>query len=119
MPRFARILLSVLALLACTAHAQNTPSYQAVKFDAQFRPQILNDLGQVAGIGQDGRPAIWNPDGSILRLPGAASEVTITGFNNQGTVVGNAMIPGYSLPQPVAWRNCGSVHRLPFKGLGG
>lgn len=119
MPRFARILLSVLALLACTAHAQNTPSYQAVKFDAQFRPQILNDLGQVAGIGQDGRPAIWNPDGSILQLPGTASEVTITGFNNQGTVVGNAMIPGYSLPQPVAWRNGGSVQRLLFKGLGG
>ncbi|MGW8394833.1 hypothetical protein [Pseudoduganella sp. HUAS MS19] len=119
MPKFARMLLSALALLACTAHAQSAPSYHAVKFDAQFRPQILNDLGQVAGMDQDGRPAIWNPDGSILKLPGAASEVTITGFNNQGTVVGNALLPGYSLPQPVAWRNGGSVERLPFDGLGG
>ncbi|KRB82046.1 hypothetical protein [Duganella sp. Root198D2] len=82
-------------------------------------PQVLNDLGQVAGIGQDGKPAIWYPDGSILHLPGTASEVTITGFNNQGTVVGNALIPGYSLPQPVVWRNGGSVERLPFSGLGG
>jgi hypothetical protein len=113
------MMLSALALLACTAHAQNAPSYRAVKFDAQFRPHILNDVGQVAGMGQDGRPAIWNPDGSMLQLPGAASEVTITGFNNQGTVVGNALIPGYSLPQPVVWRNGGSVERLPFTGLGG
>jgi hypothetical protein len=119
MSKFARMMLSALALLACTAHAQNAPSYRAVKFDAQFRPHILNDVGQVAGMGQDGRPAIWNPDGSILQLPGAASEVTITGFNNQGTVVGNALIPGYSLPQPVVWRNGGSVERLPFTGLGG
>ncbi|KQV47667.1 hypothetical protein ASD07_12095 [Duganella sp. Root336D2] len=112
-------MLSALALLACTAHAQNAPMYRAVKFDAQFRPQVLNDLGQVAGIGQDGKPAIWHPDGSILHLPGTASEVTITGFNNQGTVVGNALIPGYSLPQPVVWRNGGSVERLHFSGIGG
>ena len=73
MSKFARMMLSALALLACTAYAQNTPSYRAVKFDAQFRPHILNDVGQVAGMGQDGRPAIWNPDGSIQGTGGSTA----------------------------------------------
>jgi uncharacterized membrane protein len=119
MLKFARMLLAVLALLACAAHAQNAPTYQAFKFDGRFTPQFLNDLGQVAGVGQDGRPVIWHPDGSLQPLAGSVSQLTITGFNNQGTVVGNAVIPGYSLPQPVVWRNGGAVERLPLQGLGG
>jgi len=119
MPSFLRLFLSMLALLACAAYAQGAPTYQALKFDGQFTPRLLNDLGQVAGIGQDGRPVIWNPDGSMLQLPGAVSQLTITGFNNQGTIVGNAMLPGYNLMQPVVWRNGGAVERLPLQGLGG
>ncbi|WP_426165588.1 PEP-CTERM sorting domain-containing protein [Pseudoduganella sp. R-34] len=119
MPRFLRLFFSVLALLAWSAHVQGAPAYSAFKFDGQFTPQILNDLGQVAGVGQDGRPVIWNPDGSVQQLAGSVSQLTITGFNNRGTVVGNAVIPGYSLPQPVAWRDGGAVERLPFQGLGG
>lgn len=119
MPRFVRLLLSLLALLAWSAHVQGAPTYQALKFDGQFAPQMLNDLGQVAGIGQDGRPVIWNPDGSVMQLAGAVSQLTITGFNNQGTIIGNAMLPGYNLLQPVMWRNGGAVERLPLQGLGG
>ncbi len=119
MPRFVRLLLSLLALLAWSAYVQGAPTYQALKFDGQFAPQMLNDLGQVAGIGQDGRPVIWNPDGSVIQLAGAVSQLTITGFNNQGTIVGNALLPGYNLQQPVMWRNGGAVERLPLQGLGG
>lgn len=119
MPKLARLLFTVLALLACTAKAQDAPTYRAFKFDGQFRPQFVNDLGQVAGLGQDGKPAIRHPDGSVLHLPGAASQVTIAGFNNQGTVVGHAVIPGFAVPQPVMWRNGGAVERLPLAGLSG
>jgi len=119
MPKFLRILLAVLALLASSAHAQLSPAYRALKFDSQFTPKFVNDLGQVVGIGPDSRPVIRNPDGSMRQLAGAVSQLTITGFNNQGTVVGSAVIPGFSLPQPVVWRNGGTVERLPFQGLGG
>ncbi|WP_028102141.1 hypothetical protein [Pseudoduganella violaceinigra] len=119
MPKFVQLLVAVLALAACTASAQQAPLYRATRLDGQFSPRILNDLGQIAGIGQDGKPAIWNPDGSLLQLSGAVSQLTITGFNNQGTLVGNAVIPGYSLPQAVAWRHGGAMERLPFQGLAG
>lgn len=117
MPKFVRMLVAVLALIACSAHA--APAYHAVALGGEIAPKFVNDLGQVAGIGPDGKPVIWNRDGSLLHLAGAASEVTITGFNNQGTVVGNAVIPGFSLPQPVMWRNGGAVERLPLYGLAG
>jgi hypothetical protein len=51
MPRFLRLFCSMLALLAWAAYAQGAPAYQALKFDGQFWPRLLNDLGQVAGIG--------------------------------------------------------------------
>lgn len=119
MPKFVRLLFGVLALLACSAFAQDAPIYRGIRFDSQFTPKFVNDLGQVAGTTQDGKPVIWNRDGSVLQLPGAVSQLTITGFNSQGTMVGTAMIPGFSVPQPVAWRNGGAVERLPFTGLGG
>jgi len=117
MPKFVRMLLALLALLACSAHA--APAYQAIALGSEINPKFVNDLGQVAGLGQDGKPVIWNRDGSLLHLEGAASHVSITGFNNQGTVVGNAVIPGFSLPQPVMWRSGGAVERLPLYGLAG
>ena len=117
MHKFIRMALALLALLACSAQA--APAYQAVALSGEIAPKFVNDLGQVAGLGQDGKPVIRNRDGSLLHLPGAASAVTITGFNNQGTVVGTAMIPSYSLPQPVVWRSGQAVERLPFQGLAG
>jgi uncharacterized membrane protein len=119
MPTFARKLLVVLAMLAGVAHAQNAPAYRAYMFDGGFTPRILNDLGQVAGIGQDGKPAIWRPDAPLLQLPGAVSELAITGFNNEGTLVGHAVIAGSSLPQPLVWRSGDAMQRLPLPGLGG
>ncbi|WP_154668046.1 hypothetical protein [Pseudoduganella violaceinigra] len=119
MCKFVRILWWLLVLLACSATALATPAYRATRFDGQFTPQFLNDAGQVAGIGQDGKPAIWNRDGSIVHLAGAAGQVTLTGFNNQGTVIGNATIPGYAQSQAVVWRNGGAMELLTSAGTGG
>lgn len=57
----------------------------------QSYPFTINNRGQVLGVLDDRIPAIWNPDGSVVRLPSPHEglEFHVSDINNNGVAVGD------------------------------
>lgn len=65
----------------------------------------INAQGQVAGSEFDG-PKVWNPDGSIIRLPlpFACARCTVHDISDRGVVVGTAAYPDSDRRVAAVWK---------------
>jgi uncharacterized membrane protein len=122
MPKFASLLIAAM-LWPCIASAQVPAAYHATVLGTGTAVAI-NNKGQVAGIDNAFRAAVWNRDGVATVLPGQVYLPTVQAINDDGTVVGYGLLTdpdvgGNGYYQPLIWRNGGSVQRLDLPGEGG
>jgi hypothetical protein len=121
MLRLKRWLL-VAACLPTLAIAQVPAAYQGVPLHAGAWSHLtINDHGQVGGTVDNGRPAVWNRDGSFMLLPGDVTGAVLFAINNSGTIVATGNAPWYpnGRVQPLVWQAGGDAARVPVAGTSG
>ncbi|MCE3262742.1 MAG: extracellular repeat protein family [Pseudoduganella sp.] len=115
-------LLAIATCLPALALAQVPAAYRGLPLQTGIWSHMaINDLGQVAGTTVEGRPTVWNRDGSATTLVGDVTGALLFSINNSGTVVGAGTAPWYSNDrvQPLVWYADGGVVRVPLEGQSG
>ncbi|WP_426340046.1 hypothetical protein ACN9MZ_27905 [Pseudoduganella sp. S-14] len=114
-------LIIAIMLPPCFAGAQVPPAYHATRLGAGYA-RAINNNGQVAGLDQYQRPAVWNRSGVASILPGQVYLPFPSDINNDGTVIGQGVFTDPddgSYYQPLIWRSGAGVERIDLPGLGG
>ncbi len=122
MSKFDSLLIAAM-LWPCFASAQVPTAYHATMLGTGT-PVAINNKGQVAGIDIVSRATVWSRGGGATLLPGPAYLPIIQAINDDGTVVGAALLAdpdlgGGGIYQPLIWRNGVSAQRLDLPGEGG